>query len=92
MKFVAFKNIKTIVFSEFTFISLHSMIDDCIGASCVQNLILQVYQLVRSKVEPYIQDRAFTDDIEALRVMIENNDIWNTVSQYIDHDPLWDKF
>ncbi|XP_063694089.1 probable histidine ammonia-lyase isoform X2 [Bolinopsis microptera] len=51
-----------------------------------------VYCLVRSKVEPYVKDRAFTPDIEVVQEMIEKNLIWDTVAQYLESDPLWDEF
>ena len=58
----------------------------------IRLLLYQVYRLVRSKVEPFVKDRAFTPDIEVVQGMIENNLIWETVAQYLDHDPLWGEY
>jgi len=51
-----------------------------------------VYRLVREKVPPFVKDRAFTDDIMAVQQMIKNNEIWETVAEYLDSDPIWEEF
>jgi len=43
---------------------------------------------VRTKVEPYIVDRSHTEDIVTVQKMIQNNEIWDVVSNFIDDDPF----
>jgi histidine ammonia-lyase len=52
-----------------------------------------VYSLVRSRVEPWCKDRYMSPDIEAALKLIQNNELWTTVVDYMekysqDHDKL----
>jgi histidine ammonia-lyase len=42
-----------------------------------------VYNLVRSKVAYYDKDRFMTPDIEAVRDLIRNNEVWETVKEFV---------
>ena len=43
---------------------------------------------VRTKVEPYLVDRSHTEDIMTVQKMIQNNEIWDVVANYISDDPF----